>query len=217
MKKNNTKKNDLKHLSRRELIELICEMKKTNPSLDVPELKEAEKEQKRLRRCAAYRQTFRGTIAVLIVVAAVSVLVATLWMPVLQIYGSSMSPTLEPGQIVVSVKNNRLKTGDIVAFWQGNKLLIKRVIAGPGQWVDIDANGTVTVDGQILDEPYIREPMAAVSDYQRYIVPEGHYFAMGDNRNSSLDSRYWDNKYIARDKILAKAVFKYYKEFKILK
>ena len=145
-KKNNKRKNDLKHLSRSELIDLICEMRKTNPSMDVPEIEEAEKEQKRLRRRAAYRQTFRGTVAVLIVVAAVSVLVATLWMPVLQIYGSSMSPTLEPGQIVVSVKNKQLKTGEVAAFWQGNKLLIKRVIAGPGQWVDIDAIGEVTVD-----------------------------------------------------------------------
>ena len=151
------RKNDLKHLSRSELIDLICEMKKTNPDMDVPEIEEAEKEQKRLRQRAVYRQTFRGTVAVLIVVAAVSVLVATLWMPVLQIYGSSMSPTLQPGQIVVSIKNKQLKTGEIAAFWQGNKLLIKRVIAGPGQWVDIDMDGNVTVDGQTLDEPYLTE------------------------------------------------------------
>ena len=115
-KKKNARRNDLKHLNRRELINLICEMKETNPSMDVPEIEEAEKEQKRLRGRAVYRQTLRGTVAVLIVVAAVSVLVATLWMPVLQIYGSSMSPTMEPGQIVVSLKNKHLKTGEIAAF-----------------------------------------------------------------------------------------------------
>ena len=113
-KKNKKRKNDLRHLSRKELIDLICDMRRPNPSKEAPTIEEAEKEQKRLNRRAAYRQTFRGTAAVLIVVAAISVLVATLWMPVLQIYGSSMSPTLERGQIVISVKNKHLKTGDIV-------------------------------------------------------------------------------------------------------
>ena len=131
--------------------------KKEKLSVDIPTIEEIENEQKRLRHRAVYQRTLRGTIAVLLVVAAISVLVATLWMPVLQIYGSSMSPTLEAGQIVVSVKTNQLKTGEVVAFWQGNKLLIKRVIAGPGQWVDIDMDGNVTVDGQTLDEPYLTE------------------------------------------------------------
>ena len=126
-------------------------MKKKEHSVNIPTIEEVENEQKRLRHRAVYQRTLRGTIAVLLVVAAISVLVATLWMPVLQIYGSSMSPTLEAGQIVVSVKTSQLKTGEIVAFWQGNKLLIKRVIAGPGQWVDIDMDGNVTVDGQTLD------------------------------------------------------------------
>ena len=107
-------------------------MKKKEHSVNIPTIEEVENEQKRLRHRAVYQRTLRGTIAVLLVVAAISVLVATLWMPVLQIYGSSMSPTLEAGQIVVSVKTNQLKTGEVVAFWQGNKLLIKRVIAGPG-------------------------------------------------------------------------------------
>ena len=208
-KKNNKRKNDLKHLSRSELIDLICEMRKTNPSMDVPEIEEAEKEQKRLRRRAAYRQTFRGTVAVLIVVAAVSVLVATLWMPVLQIYGSSMSPTLEPGQIVVSVKNRQLKTGEIVAFWQGNKLLIKRVIAGPGQWVDIDANGVVTVDGETLDEPYLNEVSPGNCDIELpHQVAESHWFFMGDNRETSVDSRTASIGDISEDQIEGQIIFR---------
>ena len=126
--------------------------KKARLSVNIPTIEEVENEKKRLRHRANYRKTLRGTIAVLLVVAAVSVLVATLWMPVLQIYGKSMNPTLENGQIVVSVKTNDLKTGEVVAFWQGNKLLVKRVIAGPGQWVDISADGTVSVDGEELTE-----------------------------------------------------------------
>lgn len=208
-KKKNARRNDLKHLNRRELINLICEMKETNPSMDVPEIEEAEKEQKRLRGRAVYRQTLRGTVAVLIVVAAVSVLVATLWMPVLQIYGSSMSPTLEPGQIVVSLKNKHLKTGEIAAFWQGNKLLIKRVIAGPGQWVDIDENGVVTVDGETLDEPYLNELSLGSCDIELpHQVAESHWFFMGDNRETSVDSRTASIGDISEDQIEGQIVFR---------
>lgn len=208
-KKKNARRNDLKHLNRRELINLICEMKETNPSMDVPEIEEAEKEQRRLRRREVYRQTLRGTVAVLLVVAAVSVLVATLWMPVLQIYGSSMSPTLEPGQIVVSLKNKHLKTGEIAAFWQGNKLLIKRVIAGPGQWVDIDENGVVTVDGETLDEPYLNELSLGSCDIELpHQVAESHWFFMGDNRETSVDSRTASIGDISEDQIEGQIVFR---------
>lgn len=202
------KKKDLKHLSRKELIDLICEMKKTNPLVDVP-TEEVEKEQERLRSRAAYRQTFRGTVAVLLVVAAISVLVATLWMPVLQIYGSSMAPTLQAGQIVVSVKSRQLQTGEVVAFWQGNKLLVKRVIAGPGQWVDIDANGVVTVDGKTLDEPYIETLSLGSCDIELpHQVEESHWFLMGDNREASVDSRSASIGDISKDQIEGQIVFR---------
>ena len=208
-KKKNARRNDLKHLNRRELINLICKMKETNPSMDVPEIEEAEKEQKRLRRREVYRQTFRGTVAVLIVVAAVSVLVATLWMPVLQIYGSSMSPTLEPGQIVVSLKNKHLKTGEIAAFWQGNKLLIKRVIAGPGQWVDIDMDGNVTVDGKELTEDYLDVKALGNCDIDLpHQVEESSWFLMGDNRDVSVDSRSAAIGDVSKDQIEGKIVFR---------
>ena len=194
-KKNKKRKNDLRHLSRKELIDLICDMRRPNPSKEAPTIEEAEKEQKRLNRRAAYRQTFRGTAAVLIVVAAISVLVATLWMPVLQIYGSSMSPTLE--------------RGDIVAFWQGNKLLVKRVIAGPGQWVDIDAGGVVTVDGQTLDEPYLKEVSLGNCDIELpHQVAESHWFFMGDNRATSVDSRTASIGDVSEDQIEGQIVFR---------
>lgn len=183
-------------------------MKKEH-SVNIPTIEEVENEQKRLRHRAVYQRTLRGTIAVLLVVAAISVLVATLWMPVLQIYGSSMSPTLEAGQIVVSVKTSQLKTGEIVAFWQGNKLLIKRVIAGPGQWVDIDANGVVTVDGETLDEPYLNEVSPGNCDIELpHQVAESHWFFMGDNRETSVDSRTASIGDISEDQIEGQIIFR---------
>ena len=183
--------------------------KKEKLSVDIPTIEEIENEQKRLRHRAVYQRTLRGTIAVLLVVAAISVLVATLWMPVLQIYGSSMSPTLEPGQIVISIKNKQLKTGEIAAFWQGNKLLIKRAIAGPGQWVDIDANGVVTVDGETLDEPYLNEVSLGNCDIELpHQVAESHWFFMGDNRETSVDSRTASIGDISEDQIEGQIVFR---------
>lgn len=183
--------------------------KKVRLSVNIPTIEEVENEKKRLRHRANYRKTLRGTIVVLIVVAAVSVLVATLWMPVLQIYGKSMNPTLENGQIVVSVKTNDLKTGEVVAFWQGNKLLVKRVIAGPGQWVDISADGTVSVDGEELMEDYLDEKSLGHCDIELpHQVEESHWFLMGDNREASVDSRTETIGDISKDQIEGKIVFR---------
>ena len=145
-------KRDLRHLKRKELIDLIDKMQTESDLVSNVEVKE---ELGRLKEREKYFKHLRKTLSVLVVVAAVSVLVATLWMPVLKIYGSSMDPTLENGQIVVSIKTKRLKSGDVVAFWQGNKLLVKRVIACPGQKVDIDVNGKVSVDGKAIHEKYL--------------------------------------------------------------
>ena len=183
--------------------------KKARLSVNIPTIEEVENEKKRLRHRANYRKTLRGTIAVLLVVAAVSVVVATLWMPVLQIYGKSMNPTLENGQIVVSVKTNDLKTGEVVAFWQGNKLLVKRVIAGPGQWVDISADGTVSVDGEELTEDYLDEESLGHCDIELpHQVEESHWFLMGDNREASVDSRTETIGDISKDQIEGKIVFR---------
>lgn len=172
------------------MMRLVQRAKKQRKTEALENVKKRQKRQKRLKRHAVYGQTFRGTVSLLVVVAAISILVVTLWMPVLQIYGSSMAPTLEAGQIVVSVKKHQWKTGEIVAFWHGNKLLIKRVIAGPGQWVDINEDGAVTVDGQVLSEPYITELSSGNCDIELpHQVPESHWFLMGDNRETSVDSR----------------------------
>ena len=144
-------KKDLRHLKRKELIDLIDKMQTDSDLVSNEEVKE---ELSRLKERERYLKKVQKTLSILVVVAAISVLVATLWMPVLKIYGSSMDPTLENGQIVVSIKTKKLKSGDVVAFWQGNKLLVKRVIASPGQKVDIDVNGKVSVDGKAISESY---------------------------------------------------------------
>ena len=132
-------------------------MKTKDAVVDLPTLEQVEKERERLKYRNRYNRTLRSTIAILVVVAALAVLVATLWMPVLRIYGKSMAPTLADGQIVISIKTNDFKPGDITAFYHGNKLLIKRYIAGPGDWVNIDKEGNVTVNGEALDEPYVTQ------------------------------------------------------------
>ena len=130
-----------------------------------------------------YRRVLRSTVYALVVVAAVAVLVATIWMPVLQVYGNSMTPTLDKGDIVICVKSSDAAPGDVLAFYYNNKILVKRCIAGPGQWVDIDENGNVYVDGERLIEPYLTEPALGECNIALpYQVPECSYFCMGDNR-----------------------------------
>ena len=126
-------------------------------SPEPPTLEQLEAELGREKCKRRYKRVLRSTVYTLVVVAAVAVLVATIWMPVLQIYGSSMTPTLNEGDIVLSVKGSGFEPGDLVAFYLGNKILVKRCIAGPGQWVDIDENGNVSVDGRLLEEPYLTE------------------------------------------------------------
>lgn len=180
-----------------------------NTPVDLPTTEQLEKERKRLRYKRRYSRTLRSTVAILIVVAAAAVLVATLWMPVLRIYGSSMVPTLADGQIVVSVKTASFEPGDIAAFYHGNKLLIKRYIAGPSDWVNIDQNGNVSVNGMPLDEPYLVEKAYGETNIELpYQVPDERYFVMGDNRGVSIDSPSTTVGCIAKDQIVGKVVFR---------
>lgn len=176
---------------------------------DLPELPVIKKEIKREQYKARYYAVLRSTISVLIVVAAIAVLVATLWMPVLHIYGVSMSPTLNDGDIVVSVKSEDMQRGDLVAFYYGNKLLIKRCIAGPGEWVDIDDTGNVSVNGEYLVEPYISEKAFGECDLKLpYQIPDGRWFLMGDSRAVSIDSRSSVVGCIAQEQIVGKIIFR---------
>ena len=182
---------------------------KTNPTRELPSLEQLTAELERENYKRRYNRVLRSTIYTLIVVAAVAVLVATIWMPVLQIYGSSMTPTLNEGDIVVSVKGSDFEPGDLVAFYLGNKILVKRCIAGPGQWVDIDADGNVYVDGELLDEPYLTEKALGDCDIALpYQVPDNRYFCMGDHRSTSVDSRSTTVGCVSDEQIVGKIVFR---------
>lgn len=179
-----------------------------NKELEQLEVSKLEAELKREKHKQRYFGMLKSTVATLVVVAAVAVLMATLWMPVLQIYGNSMTPTLKEGQIVVSLKGNDLEQGDLVAFYVGNKLLVKRVIAESGEWVDITEEGVVFVNGKELDEPYLQEKAFGECDIELpYQVPESRYFLMGDHRTSSVDSRSSVIGCIDKEQIVGKIVF----------
>lgn len=179
------------------------------PPRKVPELDQLKAELHRERYKMRYRSVFRSTVYTLIVVAAVSVLVATLWMPVLQIYGTSMKPTLNEGEIVISVKGSDFETGDLVAFYLGNKLLVKRCIAGPGDWVDITEEGDIYINGEYLDEPYIEEKALGDCNIELpYQVPEDKWFLVGDHRATSADSRNTAVGCVAEEQIVGKIVYR---------
>ena len=174
-----------------------------------PSAAAVEQELKRERYKHRYRNTLKSTIFSLVTASAAAVLVATLWLPVLQIYGASMTPTLEEGQIVASVKTNDLKPGDIIAFYYGNKVLIKRFIAGPGTWVNILEDGTVLLNDEVLEEPYLAEKALGICDLEfPYQVPENTYFLLGDQRKTSVDSRHSSVGCITDEDIVGKIVFR---------
>lgn len=159
-------------------------------AMELPSADVLKKELKRERYKRRFKRLLRSTINALIVVAAVAVLVATLVLPVLQIAGTSMEPSLNDGDIVLLVKSKRLETGNLCAFYYSNKILIKRVIATPGDYIWIEEDGTVFLNGEPLDEPYVTEKALGECDIEfPYQVPENAYFMMGDHRETSIDSR----------------------------
>lgn len=181
----------------------------TKKPLEMPTIEQLEAELGREKYRWRFRKVIRNTIYALITVAAVAVLVATLWMPVLQISGNSMTPTLTGGEIVVSLKGANFQPGDIVAFYYDNKILVKRVIAGPGDWVDINEEGTVFVNEQELYEPYLVEKALGDCNIELpYQVPESKIFVMGDHRSVSVDSRNSALGCVAYDQIVGRLMFR---------
>lgn len=173
----------------------------------VPELASLQAELQRVKAHEHTRKALISAIYILIVVAAAAVLLATTCLPVLRIYGSSMAPTLGEKEIVVALKGADFASGDVVAFYVGNKILVKRCVATPGQWVDIDENGNVLIDGVALDEPYLTAKARGECNINLpYQVPEGRYFCLGDNRATSLDSRHSSIGCIAEEQVLGRVV-----------
>ncbi len=178
-------------------------------STDLPEVEQLQKEIKRERYKRRFRKLLRSTVSALIVVAAVAALIATLVLPVLQIAGTSMEPSLNDGDIVLLVKTERLETGDLCAFYYSNKILIKRVIAVPGDYIWIEKDGTVVLNGQPLEEPYVTEKALGECDVEfPYQVPENKIFCLGDHRETSLDSRNTAVGCISDEQVVGKIVFR---------
>lgn len=177
--------------------------------VSLPTKAQVETERKRYRRQKAYNKALRGTIYVLTIVAAVAVLIATLILPVLQIEGKSMEPTLSNGDIVLLIKTTRFERGDLCAFTWNNKLLVKRVIGLPGDWIEIDTDGTVYRNGEKLDEPYVQQQAFGECDLEfPFHVPQEQYFVIGDMRESSIDSRNTLIGCISKDQIVGKVFFR---------
>lgn len=177
--------------------------------VSLPTIKQVEKERKRYRRQKAYNKALGGTLYVLTIVAAVAVLIATLVLPVLQIEGTSMDPTLTNGDIVLLTKTTSFQRGDICGFAWNNKLLIKRVIGVAGDWIEIDTDGTVYLNGEALDEPYAKQLSMGECDLEfPYQVPQEQYFVLGDMRESSIDSRNTLIGCVEKSQIVGKVFFR---------
>lgn len=179
--------------------------KEPNKEVPVPSLAEIQRERKRIRRKMYYRQSLRSTISVLVVVAAVAVLITTLFLPILQISGDSMSPTLAHNEIVVLLKTRDFQQGDLIGFYYQGKILLKRVIALPEDEVAIDSDGNVYVNAQLLEEPYVTDKSLGDCDLEfPYKVPGTGYFVLGDRRSNSVDSRNSMVGTISQDDIIGK-------------
>lgn len=202
---------ELKDLKRDDLIEMIHELQGEleQEGKVVPMKQEIEEEHNKINQRKEFRSTTKHIVSVLIVVAAISVLISTMFFPILKVSGVSMEPTLENGQIIVLEKSGNFETGDLIGFYYQNKILLKRVIGQAGDYIDMDASGNVYVNNVKIDEPYIKE--LALGDCEisfPYQVPDGKIFVLGDNRKKSVDSRSNLIGCISEEQIVGRVMFR---------
>lgn len=183
--------------------------KKQSQEVWIPSMEEVERERERIGHRTQFKSVLRSTLYVLFGAIAVAIIFVTLLMPVLQVTGTSMEPTMENGQVVILWKTTNFKTGDLCGFYYQNKVLLKRVIGVPGDWVNIDEDGRVYVNDVLLDEPYVSKYTLGECDIQfPYQVPENKFFVLGDHREASIDSRSTVVGCIGEDQIVGRVVFR---------
>lgn len=175
----------------------------------MPSIAQVQREREKLHNRTEYRRTITHVLGILVVVAAVSVVWATMCFPLLRVYGVSMEPTLENGQIIMLEKSGNFETGDLIGFYYQNKILLKRVIGNAGDYIDMDAEGNVYVNDRKLDEPYLKTRALGDCDITfPYQVPDGKVFVMGDNREKSIDSRSKQVGCVAEEQIVGRVIFR---------
>lgn len=202
---------DFHRLSRSELVEIIHQLQ-DNENTDaalLPTAEQVETERLSLKKKAKFKKTMRNAVAVLVVVAAIAVLLSTLFLPVIQVSGDSMEPTLHSGDVIVLHKTQKFKSGQLCCVSWQNKLLLKRIIGLPGDYIKIDEEGNVYVNDELIDEPYAQNKCLGECDITfPYLVPEGKLFVLGDRRDTSIDSRSSAIGCVDKEQIIGQVLFK---------